>query len=426
MWPPLRPTRLRYERECVGVVVPGCVPRGSRMRSIGLDVHKHFAEIAVLEPGQEIQHPERIQTTPAALRSFARTLRSTDRVVLEASVNTWPIVDLLSAHAGQVIVSNPMRTRAIASAKVKTDRVDSAILAQLLAAGFIPPVWAPDPATRALRNQVAHYQSLVQQRTRLRNRIHAVLHRNLIGHPFTDLFGKAGCQWLVHVPLPIEERYQVDSALRLLGAVETEIRLTEARVAQAALTDRRMMHLMTIPGVGLITAMAVTAVIGDVTRFPRPTHLVGYLGLDPRVHQSGMRPAYTGHISRQGQAHARALLVEAAHSAILVPGPLHGFYQRVRARRGGQIAIVAVARKLAVLAWHLLIHDSDYRWTPTSLMTQKRRRVELKAGAASRRGQRTKTSELHAPTPEAERDSLRQVEDAYNAFVASRLATKRT
>jgi transposase len=141
------------------------------MRAIGLDVHKHFAEIAVLAPGQQIERPERICTTPAALRAFARTLMPTDRVVLEASVNTWPIADLLSAHAGQVIVSNPMRTRAIASAKVKTDRVDSAILAQLLAADFIPPVWVPDHATRALRHQIAHHQSLVQQQTRLRNQI---------------------------------------------------------------------------------------------------------------------------------------------------------------------------------------------------------------------------------------------------------------
>ena len=394
------------------------------MRSIGLDVHKHFTEIAVLETGQEIQHPERIQTTPDALRAFARTLRSTDRVALEASVNTWPIAELLSAHAGQVIVSNPMRTRAIASAKVKTDRIDSAILAQLLAADFIPPVWAPDPATRALRHQVAHHQSLVQQQTRLRNRIHGVLHRNLIGHSFTDLFGKAGRRWLAAVPLPAEERYQVDSALRLLGAVETEIQLAGARIAQAALTDRRMMHLMTIPGVGLITAVAVTAVIGDVTRFPRPTHLVGYLGLDPRVRQSGMRPAYTGHISRQGQAHARALLVEAAHSAIRVPGPLHAFYQRVRARRGRQIAIVAVARKLAVLAWHLLTHDTDYRWTPPSLATQKRRQVELKAGAASRRGRPTKTDGGRVLTPAEERESLRHVEEAYQAFVATRQGEK--
>lgn len=394
------------------------------MRSIGLDVHKYFAEIAVLEAGQGIRRPERIPTTPAALRAFARTLSSEDRVVLEASVNTWPIADLLSAHAGQVIVSNPMRTRAIASAKVKTDRVDSAILAQLLAADFIPPVWTPDPATRALRHQVAHHQSLVQQQTRLRNRIHAVLHRNLIGHSFSDLFGKAGRQWLAEVPLPAEERHQVDSALRLLSAVEAEIRLTEQRVAQGALTDRRVMHLMTVPGVGLITATAVTAVIGDITRFPRPTQLVGYLGLDPRVRQSGTRPAHTGHISRQGQAHARALLVEAAHSAIRVPGPLRAFYQRIRARRGAQIAIVAVARKLAVLAWHLLTHDADYRWQPASLAAQKRRRVELKAGAPSRRGQQTRSGDRHALTPAEERESLRRAEEAYQAFVASRRGEK--
>lgn len=394
------------------------------MRSIGLDVHKHFAEIAVLEADRQMHHPDRIQTTPEALRAFAQTLRPTDRVALEASVNTWPIAELLSAHAGQVIVSNPMRTRAIASAKVKTDRVDSAVLAQLLAADFIPPVWAPDPATRALRHQVAHHQSLVQQQTRLRNRVHAVLHRNLIGHPFTDLFGKAGRQWLSHVPLPTEERYQLDSALRLLSSLEAEIHLAQERIAQAALLDRRMARLMTIPGVGLITAMALTAVIGDVTRFPRPTHLVGYLGLDPRVRQSGMRPAYTGHISRQRQAHARALLVEAAHSAIRVPGPLHAFNQRVRARRGRQIAIVAVARKLAALAWHLLTHDADYRWTPPSLVAQKRRRVELKAGASPRRGQRTKPQPDRPRTPAEERESLRQVEEAYRAFVAARYEKK--
>src|SRR5579864_4867 len=396
------------------------------MRSIGLDVHKQFTEIAVLETGQEVHHPARIQTTADALRVFARTLRSTDRVVLEASVNTWPIAELLRAHAGQVIVSNPMRTRAIASAKVKTDRVDSATLAQLLAADFIPPVWAPDPATRALRHQGAHHQSLVQQQTRLRNRIHAVLHRNLIGHSFTDLFGKAGRQWLREVPLPVEERHQVDSALRLLGAVEAELRLATERVAKRALMDRRGMRLMTIPGVGLITAMAVTAVIGDVTRFPRPNQLVGYLGLDPRVRQSGARPAHTGHISRQGQAHARALLVEAAHSAIRVPGPLHAFYQRVRARRGRQIAIVAVARKLAVLAWHLLTHDTDYRWTPPSLAVQKRRQVELKAGAPRRRGRPAGTAGDRCPLPpEQERESLRQVEDTYKAFVASRHGTRK-
>ncbi len=261
------------------------------MRTIGLDVHKYFAEVAVLEAGQEIRHSGRIRTTPTAFRAFAQTLRPTDHVVLEASMNTWPIAELLSAHAGRVVVSNPMRTRAIASAKVKTDRIDSAILAQLLAADFIPAVWIPDFTTQMLRRQVSHRQSLVQQSTRLRNRIHAVLQRNLIEHSFTDLFGKAGRRWLTEVPLPADERHQVDSALRLLDAVAAEIRLIEEDVAQAILEDQRVLRLMTIPGVGLHTATAVAAVIGDIKRFPRPSHLVGYLGLDPRVRQSGSHAA---------------------------------------------------------------------------------------------------------------------------------------
>ncbi len=396
------------------------------MRSIGLDVHKRFAEVAVLEHGRKVQQRQRIETTPAALRAFARTLHSTDRVVLEASVNTWAIAELLSEHAGEVIVSNPMRTRAIASAKVKTDRVDSAILAQLLAADFIPPVWTPDPVTRALRHQVAHHQSLVQQRTRLRNRIHGVLHRNLIGHSFTDLFGKAGCRWLASVPLPREEKDQVDSALRLLTAVDAEIKLAEQRIAQAALADPQATRLMTIPGVGLITSVALLAVIGDVARFQRPTQLVGYLGLDPRVRQSGERPAHTGHISRQGQAHARGLLVEAAQSAIRVPGPLHAFYDRVRARRGRAIAIVAVARKLAVVAWHLLADRTDYKWTPPSLTAHKLRRVELTAGAPSRRGRPRKPDKTNEQTltPAEERQVLQDAEGHYRAFVATRHGTR--
>ncbi len=106
------------------------------------------------------------------------------------------------------------------------------------------------------------------------------------------------------------------------------------------------------------------AVIGDVGRFPRPNQLVEYLRLDPRVRQSGDRPAYTGHISRQGQAHARGLLVEAAHSAIRTPGPLRAFHERTRARGGPQIAAVAVARKLAILAWHLLHSGTLWRSPP--------------------------------------------------------------
>jgi transposase len=391
------------------------------MRTIGLDVHKRFAEVAILNEGERVvRRGDRVDATPAALRAFAATLGPNDQVVLEATVNTWAIADLLRTQAGRVVVSNPMRTRAIADAKIKTDRVDAAVLAQLLAADFIPEVWMPDEATRERRRRIAHRSALVQQRTRERNRIHAILHRNLVECPHSDAFGRGGRHWLSTVALPAGERGQVTSTLRLLAALEAEIAVVEAEIASEALRDARVKLLMTIPGVGVTTAAALVAVIGDVARFPRPNQLVGYLGLDPRVRQSGDRPARTGHISRQGHAHARGLLVEAAHSAIRTPGPLRAFHDRTRARRGSQIAAVAVARKLAVLAWHLLHSDTEYRWAPPTLTATKWRRVELQAGAPRRQGGWAARVPDRQPDPEQERGELLQAEAAYRAFVSAR------
>jgi transposase len=347
------------------------------MRTVALDVHKRFAEVAVHEDGA-LRRLGRIET--AQLRTFAQSLSSQDHVVLESTAMTWAIAELLAEHAGRVTVSNPMRTRAIASAKVKTDKIDAKVLAQLGAADFLPEVWAPDEVTRALRRRVAHRCSLVRQRTRLRNQVHAVLARNLIDAPVTDVFGRGGRRWLAGVALPVHEREQVDSNLRLHDALDVEVQLVERQLAEQALARDDVRHLMTIPGVGAITALALVAVIGDVTRFPSPRHLVGYLGLDPRVRQSGEKAARHGHISRAGQAHARGLLVEAAHTAIRTPGPLHAFHGRIATRRGKQIAICATARKLTVLAWHLLTKDEDYRYSAPTITQRKLRALQRKAG----------------------------------------------
>lgn len=352
------------------------------MRTVALDVHKRFAEVAVHENGG-LRRLGRIET--GQLRAFADSLGPEDHVVLESTSMTWAIAELLSEHAGRVTVSNPMRTRAIASAKVKTDKIDAKVLAQLGAADFLPEVWAPDELTRALRRRIAHRSSLVRQRTRLRNQIHAVLARNLIEVPFTDVFGLGGREWLDAVELPVHDREQVDSNLRLHDPLDGEIELAERLLAAQALERPDVRRLMTIPGVGAITALAMVAVIGDVSRFPSPRHLVGYLGLDPRVRQSGEKTARHGHISRAGQAHARGLLVEAAHTAIRTPGPLRAFHARVAQRRGKKIALCATARKLTVLTWHLLTKQEDYRFAAPTITQRKLRTLQRKAGDAGPR-----------------------------------------
>jgi transposase len=167
------------------------------MKLFGLDVHREFTQVVMLERGQ-ITHLGWIPTTPEALRSFAQTLSPDDQVVLEATGNTYAIVQVLQQHAGWVVVSNPVQTRAIADAKIKTDKIDAEVLVRLLAGWWLPEVWVPDAETQALRQQVAYRVRLVRHHTHLKNRIHGVLHRNLVpGCPRSDLFGKAGRQWLI-------------------------------------------------------------------------------------------------------------------------------------------------------------------------------------------------------------------------------------
>ncbi|MDP9265139.1 MAG: IS110 family transposase [Chloroflexota bacterium] len=252
------------------------------MRTIGLDIHKRFAEVAILE-GKASPVRQRIGTSSSALRAFAQTLRPDDQVVLEATMNTWAIRDLLCVSGARVVVSNPLRTKAIAEAKAKTDKVDALTLAQLLAADFVPEVWVPDEETRRLRREVAGRAALVRQRTQARNHVHAVLNRCLADAPISDLFGRSGRVWLKELALPQDERAQVEATLRVHQAIEEEIALLDRRLAQVALGDERVERLMTIPGVGAVNALALVAVTGDVRRFREPGKLVSYLGLDPRV-----------------------------------------------------------------------------------------------------------------------------------------------
>jgi transposase len=388
-------------------------------RVFGLDVHRDFAEVALVEAG-ELRRVGRIGTSPEQLSAFAASLLRSDRLALEATINTFAIARLLERSGAQVVISNPMKTRAIAEAKVKTDKVDAAVLAQLLAADFLPAVWRPDGELEALRRLVAQRTRIVRERTRLKNQVQAVLYRNLVPRcPYKDLFGKKGRAWLAARPLPADERIAVDSTLRRLDVAGDELRLVEGELAKRALASEDSRRLMTIPGVDLAVAISLVAAIGDITRFPSPRKLTSYLGLDPNVRQSGAQPARHGRISKKGRAQARGMLIEAAWACAKTPGPLRAFYQRVRARRGAQIAAVACARKLAVLCWQLLTRGEDYAFARPLLTAQKLRALELRAGAPRRSGQRGPASGYSVKElRERERAVNAQAEIAYAKLTA--------
>ena len=330
-------------------------------RCIGMDVHRDFCEVAIWDAGEVVRVPQ-VPSRPEQLHGFALQLRPTDRVALEATGNALAIARIIGPHVAAVEIVNTRRLKAIAESKQKTDRHDAKTLAQLLAAGMFAGSWQPDEATRMLRRRVARRARLIVHRTRSKNEILAVLHRNLKPRPpMSDPFGVAGRAWLARQELPVDEQDTIDAALRQIDFLNEEIEALEAELARFATASGEAKRLMTVPGVGLVTATAFLAQVGEITRFPNPTRLVSYLGLNPSVRQSGDNEARTGRISKEGSGLVRHVLVEAAQTAIRSPGPLRAFFERVRARRGHAIAIVAVARKLAVLFWHMLVQRPGLR-----------------------------------------------------------------
>ena len=390
------------------------------MRIIALDVHRSFAQTAILENGK-LRDAGKIDLEYSRLLRFARKLKPDDEIVIEATGNTSAIVRLLLPFVGRVVIANPILVRAIAWAKVKTDKIDAAVLAKLHASGFLPEVWMPDEETEARRRVVAERTQLVSQMTHLKNRIQSVLHANLIAYKGV-LFSQRGRAWLEAQPLAEDQRRVIVRHAGELDRLGAELAEVDKSLAQKALDEPQVKRLMTITGVNATVAMSVLAAIGDIHRFSSPEKLVSYFGLNPRVRQSGDKPAYHGRITKQGRAHARSMLVEAAWVISGAPGPLRAFFIRIRDKRGKHVAAVATARKLAVIVWHILTKDEDYTWDRPALLQWKLRKLELKAGHPSRRGGKQKGSAAaysNKSVRDSEREAISNAEEQYRRFVAT-------
>jgi transposase len=323
-------------------------------RTIGLDVHKRQVTFCILDSQGQVAQRGKVVCSRDSLERFASSaLQSTDQVVLEATTNTWAVVEILEPHVERVVVSNPLRTRAIASAKIKTDKIDARVLAELLASGFLPEVWQPDAETRRYRALSSRRASLVADRTAIKNRLHSILAMRLIEIPAARLWSPGGRKWLDQLELDPEGRQMLDSDLRLLDAVESEIAELELVMAKSAYPNETVQLLMTLPGIGLTVAQGLLAAWGDMARFPSADKAASYLGLVPSTRQSD-RCCYHGSITKQGNSHARWLLVQAAQHLDRHPGPLGVFFRRLAKKKNRNVAVVAGARKLATIAWHML------------------------------------------------------------------------
>ncbi|HEX6023485.1 MAG TPA: IS110 family transposase [Solirubrobacter sp.] len=390
-------------------------------RAIGLDVHRDFCVVAICEDGR-VRSGGRVASTPEGLRLLAESLVGSDRVALEVTGSCWEVARILEPHVDRVVVVSPDDT-GISSARAKTDKLDARALAGLLWRGELEAVWMPDERCRILRRRLARREQLTRARTRAKNEIHASLQRRLQERPpCSDLFGVKGRAWLGALELPLEERESVDAGMRQVEFLDTEIAVVERLIAQQALSWPEIRRLMTVPGVNLICAATFIAAVGRPERFLTSRKLVAYLGLDPKVRQSGEGPARSGRISKRGSASARWALVEAAWSVVLQPGPLHAFYERTRARRGHGKAIVATARKLAVLFWCMLRRGEDYAHQQPSLTKKKLRRLEITAGAPKYSKTARGVWSANDTIRQAERELAAQAEASYKRLVTDQRA----
>jgi transposase len=331
-------------------------------RYIGLDVHRLMIEACFIDETGRVLRRVRLACTREAIAKFAQSaLLPTDHVALEATTNTWSVADLLCPYVARVVIGNPLRTRVIAEARIKTDKIDAEVLAQLLRCDFLPAVWHPDEATRQLRELSGHRAAVVRQQTRLKNRILSLLAQRLIVPPQSDVFGKSGREWLKTVNVSVADRLVIDGQVGLLMQLEAEeVKLT-TELAKLSYSREDVRLLLTLPGVGPAVAQAVIGALGDWRRFHDADHAASYLGLAPTVHQSAANCHY-GSISKAGNSHARWLLTQAAQQVGSHPGPLGVFFRRLAARKHRNIAVVATARKLVTVAYYMLKNREPYRY----------------------------------------------------------------
>lgn len=403
------------------------------MSFYGLDAHKKSIQAVVIDgPSDRPRRSFALSATRAEIEHFASRLGPDDHVALEATTHAFPIARLIrgKANGAEVVVSNPMKTRIIAESKVKTDTIDALALANLHASGFLPTVWEPDEETARLRQVTSFMNALTRQKTAVKNRIHSILHRNLVPYgDMSDLFGNKGREFLKTVALPESERFQLDIELSLVDYIDGLIAKVKERMAKEAIADEDTLRLMTIPGADFPTALSLKAAIGDITRFKAPKKLVSYIGISPSIYQSA-GTLYTGRITKRGRSHARWVLIQSAQKAVEAPGPIRAFFLRLQKKKGRNKAIVAVAAKLCRIIWHMLTKKEDYYYAPPLRTKEKmaklrviatgvRQKTGPKKGEPSKGGRKA-----YLEARKNDHNKGKAAEAEYKKFVANRLKSK--
>lgn len=321
------------------------------MLYVGVDAHKATAQITIMDESGKIVKRKRVVSSAAGVSEVLGAYREPMKAVLEASYSWGPMYDWLDDIADEVVLAHPGKVRAIADARIKTDKIDSATLAHLLRADLIPEAYAPSKEIRAVKRVLRQRLFLVRVQTMVKNRIQALLSQHTVEFPdVSDLYGKAGMAWLRALQLPAPDGQLLREDLTLLEMLRARITATEGMIKELAAGDEAVGWLTSLPGIGAFFSVLIRYEVDDIGRFRDAKKFASYTGLVPSTYASGPRLVH-GRLTKQGNKWLRWAFVEAVTPAICHSPFLRRYYEKIKARRGVKDARVATARKLTELTW---------------------------------------------------------------------------
>lgn len=306
---------------------------------------------------EEIPFPTNVKF----LEMWARTLPRDSMIAIESSTISKRLARALMEMGFDVKLAHPLEVRRMGGKKKKTDKEDSALLANLLRMGRLPESYLPNPEEDDKRQILRFRMDLGKKVTMVKNQVHALL--SSLGVPtggFADLFGKGGRGMLDELELDLHHRFLLDMYLGQLDTLTAQIEEVQGILAKMASEDPAARRLMQIKGIDFYSALVILAEVGDVSRFPTGKHLASFSGLVPRVHQSG-DVARTGRIHKEGPKRLRSTMIRCANASIKGSGKFQRMYKHLKKRNKSHgTALVAVARKMLEVVFVLLTRECDY------------------------------------------------------------------
>ena len=327
---------------------------------IGVDYHKKYSFATKLDEEGNILEQVRLSNDPENLLRYFDNLPSGSKIALEATGSWYYFYELLESKCPDIYLSHPLKTRAIAEARIKTDKIDSGIIAHLLRANLLPTSYIPPREIRDIREVLRYRASLISLRTSIKNKIWAIISKNGISPEFSDIFCKAGIKYLRALCLRSCYREAVDGYLNILEVLNCLIQEVGQRIKKIAEDNPDAKLLTTIPGISYYSALLIISEIGEIGRFASARKLCSYAGLVPSVHSSGGKTRY-GSITKQGSKWLRWILVELSHHFINGSRSMEKMYLRISKSHGKCTARVAVARKMLKIIYYMLKDKRPYR-----------------------------------------------------------------